>query len=362
MKGFIRILESIIASVILIASLAFFFGPFIRYTEWDTTLMQTEVKDSLVVLHKSGLLTQYVKDNDIAGLNDKLTELLPKTIDFSIEISGIPPPIIYIGCDCDAAEEADLIDILEPLNFKYRDRFIDIRIQRVAIASINDIEPNLHILFIPGYKDLNPDRVHIERFLENGGSIFMLSDLNQNEVEDHILNETFGLEWKKIGGGNPSHADKGIFYNITDPLKVSYRIARYFENLSGLSMDTRFYGFSSASDVDADNKTVVMDKPNPPGNPNPPGVAWGIRNRFSHVKVNYNIIKGSGRTVWVEEFDRTEGDLKNLTKAVVLWASGERYKMDAYEKDIPQIYKETRYFVPDKEPYAIYLIFWRVFY
>ena len=48
MKGFIRILEAIIASLLLLALLAYFFEPVVKYSKWPDVSESIKAEDALV--------------------------------------------------------------------------------------------------------------------------------------------------------------------------------------------------------------------------------------------------------------------------------------------------------------------------
>ncbi len=346
MKGFIRILEAIIASLLLLALLAYFFEPVVKYSKWPDVSESIKAEDALVALYKSGKLADYVSyssigelENDKIALTNNLSKMLSKTIAFSVEVNGRPNPIIYIGCNCTATEINELNNILNPETFIYKNRLIDIRIKPVAINEINNMYPKPNILFLFDYENLSQEqyKYHAEKFLDSGGTIFMLADLTASQVNDGFLNETFGLNWK-----NGASSTTGSFYSAGDVNKTSYRIANYYANTSGSSKSDPFNLFN-ANNISVDNRTIVS-----------------ITDSYSFVKINQ---LPRGRTIWFADFSMTNSYIKNLTKAVVMWASGESYKMDVPEnKQIPEFYKSTQYIAADKEPYEINLIFWRVFY
>ena len=121
MKGFIKTLEAIIASLIILASLTYFFSTPNRVSGWSNALLQTEVEDSLATLYKSGVLETLVKDNNTIELNSRLKQMVPDIVDFSIEIRGIPNPEIRIAVLGDSSDATNLKSILsESVMYKYR--------------------------------------------------------------------------------------------------------------------------------------------------------------------------------------------------------------------------------------------------
>jgi hypothetical protein len=272
--------------------------------------------------------------------------MLPETSDFSVEVSGIPNPIIYIGCsshvdECSYAEVEHLKGILYPLNFNYENRDIEIRIKNESIANIG-LDPRTNIHFMFGYTDLKQYKGKLNDFIDNGGTVFMLSNITKNQVEDGIMNETFGLKWNNVAASTT-----GNFYNPNVGM-ISYRIRKYFFGIGG-DADEFAFTFNPATEnqIAVDEKTIISDS-----------------NIISQVKVNELT---HGRIVWFADYNHADKGLNNLTKAVVLWASGENYRMDPDNKDamvekvknskIP--YTEASYLVPD---YEVRLRSWNIFY
>ncbi|MBI2076705.1 MAG: hypothetical protein HYT72_05660 [Candidatus Aenigmarchaeota archaeon] len=362
-KGFIRILEVIIASLILLASLSFFFAA--TTTKTGNELEQMRVEDVLASVQKSGLLESFVKTNDITGLNAKLKALMPQPIDFSIEISGIPNPEIRIGCNCTDAKKTELENILSPLAFSYKQRSIKIVIQKIKLEEIAGA--TFDILFFFDKESMfhtNPDKqekliTNLTRFLENG-TVFLFSDLQEADVIDlntkyGPLNGFMGLKWDAAG----ANFHIGDFYDTGDPKFISYRIADYFAAISGESKNTNFIFVTPPvplkNKIEVDARTIIKS-------------VGG--NGISYVKINREILEnGKGRSAWFAKYDRAlpqSGKTDSLLKSAVLWASGERYRMDAPFKTIPAVASSNRYsyfgVVEGFEPFEISLLVWKIFF
>lgn len=346
MKGFIRILEAIISSLLLIAVLPFFLsGP--AESGWGSAILQTQALDALSALQKNRTLEIYVRNNDVQGLNRELARLIPKTTDFSIEINGIPNPVILVGCICTSAQLQSLEDLLWPLEFSYKRRQISIRISNMTM---NTIDPRTRVLFIFGYVNLIQYRTTLTRFLENGGTVFMFTDLTKPQTEDGVMNVTFGLRWNEaLSAGGAAG-----FYTPQDVTRISHKISGFYSNISGGQESDTFGGFSTGNvnKIEIDNKTVVF--------------SGGV----SLVKANDFISKnGKGRTVWFANYDYTLDTenakrLKNLTKATFLWASGENYRMDPFTKIPGEVFFHVTYtdVLEGFEPFEIRLLLWKLFF
>ncbi len=340
MKGFVRILEAVIASFVILISLSYFITAPSGYDYWDETLLRIQAQDALASLYKSGSLENYIINNDIDGINNTLTAMLPGTADFSVEIKGMPGTIIYIGCNCSDAELANLENMLGKtggeIRLTYNGRQIEIRVSK---SSIDNIDPRTNIYFMFDYTDLNPYKDKMNGFLQAGGTLFMLADLDESKVEDGILDETFGLEWTDI-----TASTSGKFYNYGDVEKRSHWIRNYFLGLSGNESEIEF---DNGRGVVNDDRTVIIDD----------------TYQVSKVKINE---LNCGRTVWFAGYDGS-GDMNDLLKALILWSADNGYRMDPGYKtamidklknsDIP--YTEASYLLPN---YEVRLRVWGIFY
>lgn len=242
MKGFVRILEAVVASVILIASLsAFFTIP--KKSDWDVALLQVQASDALVSLAKSGVLERHIRANDAAGMNTDLRRLVGETRDFSVTVEGMPNPLILMECVCTPEEALDVKAMFgipadrDEVTFPYKGRTITIR-GREATLDEAGTDPRAHIIFVYGYEDLQSGgqlRPTVRAFLERGGTLFMFSDLTQAQIEDGVMDAVFGLAVKS---GRQRDAAFDEYDNIERP---AFRISDYFVN-SPVRVDTTATG------------------------------------------------------------------------------------------------------------------------
>ena len=344
MKGFIKTFEAIMASVIILVSLTYFFTAPPRTSGWGDAFLQTEVEDALITLHKSGDLSDYVKNNDAEGLNTKLKEILTKTIDFSPIVSETPNPDIYISVIGDSDDENNLKAMLGN-TLCYNSKTINLYITE---AEWDSLDPATNIVFLFGYQDLNTRLDEVNELLKNGSTIFMFGDLTSGQVNDGILNDLFGLTWNDVGV--PSST--GNFHEYENPNITSFRISNYLRKSCNNSRDIDFNGFYTTSRIEINGKTIVESNDQ--------------RSSFSNI--NEYVVDGKGRTVWLNGYDflSTGHDieiLNNLTKSIIMWASGESYKMNyPYEKTIPDVYSTASFIVPGEESYEVKILFWRILY
>lgn len=344
MKGFIKTFEAIMASVIILVSLTYFFTATPRTSGWGDAFLQTEVEDALVILHKSGELSDFVKNNDAEGLNTRLKEMLTKTIDFSPVVSGTPKTDIYISVIGDTNDENNLKAMLGD-TLCYNSKTINLYITE---ASWDNIDPETNIIFLFGYEDLSFQIDKVNEFLRNSTTIFMFGDLGWGQVNDGILNNLFGLTWDDVGV--PSST--GNFHEYENPNITSFRISNYLRKSCNNSRSIDFNGFYTTSRIQINDKTVVESNDQ----------------LSSFASINEYVVDGKGRTVWLNGYDfLSTGEnieiLNNLTKSIIMWASGESYKMNyPYEKSIPDVYSTASFIVPGEESYEVKILFWRILY
>ena len=350
MKGFVRILETIIAAIIILTALSFFLPITIKQSGWDSTIAAARAQDALNVGYRSGTIAPYVKNNDNANLRSFLETLFSKSTDFSVEINGIPNSIIYLGCaSCTDSQISDLQGRLIPTIFAYKGRTIEMRTDKVTAANIPD---ETNILLYMNFADLNNDynnnntKNSIERFVEGGGTLFLLDDLTSAQSNTDVIRNLFKLSWSTQS--NPQN--RGGLDGFDDPERITYNVARYYETISGNQAKNANFG---KFDIDGENlnkitasyRTIILNQ----------------KNDFSLVVGDKNVINGNGRTVWFAENDKSP-DIKDLTKAAVLWASGEKYKMDGAVKKVPpKMNQKASVIIQDGDPYEFKITIWNVF-
>src|SRR3989338_10435386 len=107
MKGFIKIFEAIIASLILLASLSFFFSMPLA-DQQDYRSIRVGAEDLVFSMDKNGTLGKYIFTNNKTALADMLSKFLSKSADFSVGIKNVPNPDIYIAAL--SAEDRDRVN------------------------------------------------------------------------------------------------------------------------------------------------------------------------------------------------------------------------------------------------------------
>lgn len=103
-KGIMRIIEVVIASIILLAAMTYFLSPRITPSDWSTAYLQTEAQDALTSLDKAGLLDNYTAEKNNGGgyrLYRNLSVMLPKQVDFAINVTFSDGSSYDMCCDFD---------------------------------------------------------------------------------------------------------------------------------------------------------------------------------------------------------------------------------------------------------------------
>ncbi len=438
-KGFVRIFEAIIASIILLSAFSAFLNPIKISSSWNNAVMQNHADDVLAALYKNGTLNKTIVTNDFDDLYIKVKNMLPATVDFTGEVIGIPNPEIRISCACSDPEYDDMINMLSPQAFRFKQRTIEFILRKDTLANIaNDNDTDVVFMF---RMPTDVEIADVDKSLSKGKTIFALADVTSNYLTSNPQTRAiFGLTWG--GQGNPSavsrFCDSNDACNPDDPTKISFKINNYFINSSFLVDTTSgtktFYISKDPYTLNTwINVTVpCVEFPSPPL-PNRPtcykvgdmlpsvdigGWSVGVEdidaetaadpekfanlsimnrefdfkgfdragntlnrietdektiikttNGFSMVKAN---LSSNGRTVWFANYDEddvvsnhgAETDINQLVRAMLLWASGERFRLT--DSDVPGTQPLYNYnYVGILDGYEVYemkLIVWRLFY
>lgn len=352
MKGFVRVFEAIVASIILIASLTFFFPDSSPPSGWDSTSLEIMAQDAIQSAYLNGTITRFVKTGDKDSLNAYFTQMLPKTVDFSITVRGIPNDIIRVACvDCSAGDLSEMQTILAPVDFNYNSRNISIRTEALA-WTLNDLNEETDVLFFFDSTRVILYQSKIRNFLDSGGSVVLLSDIpNQNNLTTPIAT-IFNLTWQSGSSGSP-----GTFYDIYNSRNNSHYIAKYFASVNGTYPENiasrQFTVFHSSNiNLSRDMRDAIQDN--------------GLKFAFARaVSGAYN---NHGRAVWINDYTRLNHGLAatkgtdQLVKAAVMWASGESYSMDDLPKQPPPVNFKSSILVYDGDLYIFELRIWRAFF
>ncbi len=425
MKGFVKILEAIIACIILLASLSYFFTFHTQQSGWFDTTLKLEAQDALTVLDKSGFIQDWIRENNESGLKEKgkLDKMIHETADFAVGVYGIPKSEIWIGCNCSETEKEELKKMLRPGTasgsdlerggaFLLNGRKIELMVKKVNLDHLEGTD----VLIFFGYKDLTTHMAEINELLAQGGGIVAIANLTAGQTNDGIFNTIFNLSWNSGGSGSSN----SVFNDITDPRNVSYKIADYFVSVpfrvnTSYDHEGEFYIHGNEHTIETYyNSTgeyaifntkyyeegdiiVVDDVPvkvvRINANVSLPefesvdlsiinasyefyGLPWDattnkiakdkktvlVSDELSSVKANYYITKyGKGRTVWIPEYEKKYTDINQLLKASILWASGEEFIID--DKTLPKQYMEVSRIINDNGvSYRVSLLIWRIFY
>ena len=428
MKGFIRILEALVASIILLSSLSYFFKVRTSETGWDYALLEMRARDALAVLHTSGLLENFIRFNNVTGLEQTLSKLLPESVMFSTEIEGLPKPMIRIGCNCSDEEIEELktmlhINLSNDKIITFNSRNITFGYVKINLSDLRKKASEIDVLLFFGYRNLSPYRSSVENFLKQDKGIFAIADLNDTHLQDSYFASLFNLS---SSPGNPAAENR--FAYIDDVKKVSYHISRLFTSMP-VRIDTHlntvgyFYVRNEAHNIttgsdgacfvmhdedttkyragevfvvtdsennrwqikirDIDCDTVddrtfvdlsiidrnytfkIVNKPHHNRVSVNEKTVLSTSNDFASVQVNYDMFYGKGRAVWMKRYPVNRSDVNQLFKSLLLYAAGERYRMETYAKIPPKKYRSVSYFIPGGSvfdaPFAVRLFLWFIY-
>ncbi len=340
MKGFIKILETVIACIILLTSLTFFFTLTQKSDVWTENVIQQRSLDTIIIVSSdpspadadNSYISSAIKSFDSSQdstrtnlllLHDKIKKALPTNIDYALIVEGIPKPVINIKCNCNGLDVGSLLDSVEELAYKGR------QIKFAVSDNIPDDEAD--VVVYTDYTDIPGNKDSINRLLADGKSVFLIDDITGDVVKPEeldILREILALEKDVSPGIAPS--GNSVFTNNINNINV-YTIKKYLDSIK--KSDCSDFALTGDTEGTARINTFLVT-------PNTALKTTG--NEFSRLVVSAN---GAGRTAWMATpkegyLNRLQGGCeKNLTKSVVMWlASSKFYLTDQYlsERSPPQ--------------------------
>ncbi len=424
MKGIARILEAILASVIILGSLSYFLVAKVHESRWGYVILENELQDVLVTLTKTGELVNYIRTNDITGLHEELNALLPKTVMYKLEVIGLPKPMIRIGCNCTESELSKLrkmLHIQRERTFEFNGRNLSLGFQRIALSKPSE---DLDLIVFFGYRNLSRYSWELENFLQKDKGVLMIANLTDEDLNDAYLTELFGLNYKT---GHPSRNNN--FVDITNVSTLAYHISRLFGDMpiridTNLNTQGYFYLRTSLHNLTTgqdENGSYVLHDLDPTkyreGDvflaTDEDDRTWRIKvykidadpsdevtyadigiidrnytffiqdpigenhvaaneltivkttNDFASVQINDDVgLYGRGRAVWIKSYDPNATDLNQLLRSLVLYAAGERFAMEHYPTKLPERYVSVSLILSDVYfdfPFVVKLIGWFVY-
>ncbi|MBI4014481.1 MAG: hypothetical protein HY365_00850 [Candidatus Aenigmarchaeota archaeon] len=344
MKGFMRILEAFIASIILFASITYFFS-ITNYSFWDSATLRTTAEDALRSLYMSGMLNQSIYNGDTAPIKSALSRFLPGTAEYAMYVSGVPPPSLRIHCVC-ATNEADAIQSRLGGIFMYKGRAVTILMSADPDATKVDKAANL-ILFTDT-ASMQGNKPLMEQWLSSGRRIMLFSNLAETDFlsdVDNILGGVFGLAWQS---GTGSGGTAGFYSDVVP--SPSYTVKKYFTHSSAYDENEKF-----SFTADPDLNRVAVDI-----------------NSIVTSTEGYSLVKASKGSAWFAGYDGDSvdddgavinDDVNKLFRAALMFAEGERYAIKNAAPPSRQPYSvATLTGSVDGDPYIMTILIWSVFY
>jgi hypothetical protein len=248
MKGFIYLLEIVIASILITSVVSFFFITEIKQ-DWE--------RSDLISIG-NGIINS-LRDEDVYELLNgnfsKVEKLIPDNVDFNIKIEGIAKSNITVGCVnyCDYIET-----LLTPVYMN--GRWINFTVYQFDLSGGI---PNYDVIVLVNYTEYSTYKNVILNYLNNGGILIGINATFNNNDPD--FNEIFGLI-----AGMPAGSDDFHFFEPYNPLTEDiekYFLGLGFDIATENSINSKRWGYwyiweesrkvnITATTVDVENKTV----------------------------------------------------------------------------------------------------------
>ncbi len=318
-----------IISAVIATSAFLLISPLLRiYTsDYDEIITESGVKDAVIVLGKSGNLVDFIENNNGDGLRSQLASMLPRRVDFSVEIRGIPKHKIDVLTISDEDRDYLLNQVGSSIRYKNSDILVSITSADLSNLSGKDI------FFMKDYIDLSANKKDIERFLASGGALFMVSNPTHTPENDVIMKDIFGLE--RSDYDKDPGLDRYANFNESKPGHPAFNIEKYYSNITTYRGN---FSFRKSDVVFNTKQTIISDQ-------------YKIYS-FVTSKEFFN-----GRSAW----SSTSADPNaNLTKSILLWLTDDSFTFGG-ERALPRIYGEVVYVASGKDPFEFSLRYWNVF-
>ncbi len=361
-KGFIKVVEAIVASIVVLASLTYFFGYHIEPSEWPNSQLKLQSRDSLNVLNTQNLVEDYMKSGDEAYVRDLRTyidSMVSERVGFAIDVVGAPDNIIDIACvycndNEDIIKEDKAVENrTDPFSlvsgFDMRGRKLRFAVSNDnTISKINTANEEYDIMFIYGYPtggfidtaDIN-EKAEIIKYLENGGNVILFGPLEGIiPADEDFIQDVFGITFSASSGSGSNFVD-----DVDVAGTYSSKIYYYYYNLTGRSSSVSFNGLNTNL-VAKDGNTITFS-----------GDAASV-----HVN-KYE----KGRAVWFNSYDRSDRNINSLLQSVLFWLAEdfEIVPEPQFTLTLPSNFFKTYYLMSDVNSffnmYKVGLTMWYIF-
>lgn len=395
-RGFIKIIEAILAAFLLFFILVFISSVEEKKEDYELSLLAMIGRDALASLDRVGILRNLISKNDVNGLRSEISRVIPSNARVDIEILYLEKNVIKIGCNCSYEERERFkrmlsISYLQDASFYFRGR--NIRFEIIENSSLDKMRDANIIVFF-GCRNLS----NYYNYLNEGKSFLMISNvacennlfnltpklgsgnrfvINLNSLEPFRIGEYFvdtsirvynnSLFWTRTSShvlniyldnnsipyvtydnNQLARYYKGSVINIDatrikiDDIVVDFSTQRVFADIRIIDRNYEFY-FQPSMLVDANEKSLL------------------ISNGYASSQINYYITKyGNGRVAWISDYSEDRTDINQLLKAIVFWLSEDVKQEEQKDKNYVSVY----YLVSgnfDFEPYLIKLNLWYIY-
>lgn len=250
MKGFVYLLEVVIAGVLVALTIGVLTSAQLVKTNWQRSDLIATGENILNLLSINETWKEVLAYN-----TSVIDSTIPKNIKYAVKLNNIPPSNIVVGCDCDNTQLSRAKSLLTPVWIN--GRWINFTVEGITDFSISTIQKYPLLLFLD--KNDFDTNTTIQSYLAGGGGIVAVVDITDAGVLDK-LNDTFNLS-----AGSTTSATEINFTQYS-------QIAKYF------------FGFA-----------MTVDTPNSAGNWILRGNSYSVNNTGTYVNITgvaNNIVEG----------------------------------------------------------------------
>lgn len=251
-KGFMNIIETIIASILILSIVPILLQTQQIEEDWTESELRNIGNDVLTNLERKGKLNNlsYMEENEIETIIDDMLGEDSVKIQYEIEIRDSYRNDVGIGIVCkDCESDINKKDLINP--FQINNRWIDIELymydQDNITFDMDDIKDESDVLLLygdEGAEIAENETGQIEDYVEGGRGLVQYSNMTKDlySQTEEVQDELFG-----ITDVNDSDTNDNIYFNNTeDPTRDNYEPYKLFE---GVSIPIRFEEGTSSTNM-----------------------------------------------------------------------------------------------------------------
>ncbi|MEM7815507.1 MAG: hypothetical protein QXN71_00095 [Candidatus Aenigmatarchaeota archaeon] len=216
-KGFMRIVEIVIVTMLAFAVLVQFYQIPKQETEWEKLKLSLQANDIILSLDKKGVDWFNYTEVDKVIINS-----ISGNMFYNLKIDNVIKNEINVGCICSVAETAGLSNALKYFDLNRQET--EFRVSQISPDSIS-FSHEYDVIVVFDY-NLTENYTQIRHFLDAGKGIVEFRHFDISEI-DSVQSDFFGLEWNSSLNPNSNPVE----FVSNESYETYYNIYKYFHHI-----------------------------------------------------------------------------------------------------------------------------------